>query len=818
MSWEPLLIRAALRDAILASVPQYGVTLLVAPLGSGKSTTLRQVRDALQRHPIGFDPARVTLIDEFGDASTAQTELALDIERQVASGQHFLIASERPLDDLFAASRVQGRVAEFSMDAFALTEAELAPFLGEDLYQAVTPRTRRALLDRTEGWIPAWNILRGLLSRDASAEDLAHSFSGRDRDLAAYFDQFVMRRLSEELAQFLRDIAPLEHICASAAQAATGRADCATLIKAAARQCAFFINLDRNGEVQRLHKLFRDYLVGVAKIADPGRYAASALKAAERAVAEEDWLAAARLYSEAGATDRSVEILHHYTDDLIMSRGEVQSFRRLVGTLPQLRSERSSLLAEQALGSIIAGDFAGAAALVQEANTADPPPDSQGAAKLQALSICIDFGHEHFQEVRNTAARWLEKRSPVDPRYRTMVAAAQFWSSLAECDSASAFRALTLARDAVSQSRSPFLDGWLAIMDAVYKYEHGQVGGAAHLLEESTDTGMIRDTVNLVRARIALEQGRLAHARRFIHSSLRLGTRHSTVETSLQGWETAARLASEDEGLSAALDLLEEAEAVAAARHGPRAARLVRLRRAKLILQTPGDSRHGELRIELESSCNDAAASGLCSSYMEEAHLTLARYYALSDDPRRAISLLQPVQSAAQRRHRTARWGAATLIYAGALARLDELNRAARQAWTAITQLVAAGYSTSITDEHVLLVPIIDNLIRRVVDDSKVDVGLHTVLDRLAIHTGRTRLAIAGSDTAADHLDLPSLTETERRVLALAAQGRSNADIAGQTSIQLNTVKWHMKNIFAKLSVHSRTAAIVKARRLGIDV
>jgi LuxR family maltose regulon positive regulatory protein len=814
-----MLLRAPLREAILSSARQYGITLLTAPLGSGKSTTLRQISASLQQGAIGFDPALLTVIDEFDSGDeTEQSELALQIEQRVGQGQRFLIASERRLDHLFPASRVRGLVAEFSLADFALAEAEIGPFLGSDLSQGIAARTRRALLDRTEGWIPAWNILRGLLSRGASAEDLAHSFSGRDRDLTAYFEQFVIRKLSPEVAEFLRDIAPLEHISASAAQAATGHSDCAALIKAAARECAFFIPLDRNGEVQRLHRLFRDYLVELAKIADPGRYAAGALKAADRACAEEDWLAAARLYSEAGASERSVEILHLYTDDLIMSRGEVQNFRRLVGSLPHIHGEHSALLAEQALGCIIAGDFAGAATLVEEANTGTPRPGEDGAAKLQAIGLCIGFGLERFQNVRTAAPRWLKERAHIDPRYRTMVAAAQFWSSLAERDSTSASTALALARDAVSQSRSPFLDGWLAIMDAVYRFEHGQVGNAARLLEESTETGMIRDTVNLIRASVALEQGRLAHARRFIHSSLRLGTRHSVVDTSLYGWETAARLAVKDESLASALSLLEEAEAIVSSRHSPRATRLVRLRRAKLILQGSGDAWHGDLRTELESLCNDAVANGSCASFIEEAQLTLARYYALSGDPRRAISLVRPIQSAAQRTHRTARWGASMLIYAGALARLDELNRAIRQAWTGIAQLVEAGYSTSIADEHVLLMPIIDNLVQRVEDDPGVDIALHMVIDQLAAHAGRTRLSKPASDASDHHVELPSLTETERRVLALAAQGHSNADIAEQEYIELTTVKWHLKNVFAKLSVHSRTAAVVQARRLGIDV
>jgi ATP/maltotriose-dependent transcriptional regulator MalT len=160
------LLRAPLRDAILSCVRQFGITLLIAPLGSGKTTTLRQVSDLLQQRENGFDSSLLTVIDEFqsGDGSE-QTELALQMGRQVAAGHRFLIASDRRLDHLFPAERVRGLLAEFSVEDFALTEVEIGPFLGSDLGQSIAVRTRRALLDRTEGWIPAWNILRGLLSR-----------------------------------------------------------------------------------------------------------------------------------------------------------------------------------------------------------------------------------------------------------------------------------------------------------------------------------------------------------------------------------------------------------------------------------------------------------------------------------------------------------------------------------------------------------------------------------------------------------------------------------------------------------------------------
>jgi LuxR family transcriptional regulator, maltose regulon positive regulatory protein len=62
------------------------------------------------------------------------------------------------------------------------------------------------------------------------------------------------------------------------------------------------------------------------------------------------------------------------------------------------------------------------------------------------------------------------------------------------------------------------------------------------------------------------------------------------------------------------------------------------------------------------------------------------------------------------------------------------------------------------------------------------------------------------------------LTKTERNVLSLVAQGRSNAEIAESLSIRVATVKWHLKNAFAKLPVHWRTAAIAQARRQGIVI
>ncbi len=62
----------------------------------------------------------------------------------------------------------------------------------------------------------------------------------------------------------------------------------------------------------------------------------------------------------------------------------------------------------------------------------------------------------------------------------------------------------------------------------------------------------------------------------------------------------------------------------------------------------------------------------------------------------------------------------------------------------------------------------------------------------------------------------PDLTEREREVLELIAQGISNAEIAERLVISLKTVRNHVSNIFSKLQVADRIQAIMKARQAGL--
>jgi DNA-binding NarL/FixJ family response regulator len=95
-----------------------------------------------------------------------------------------------------------------------------------------------------------------------------------------------------------------------------------------------------------------------------------------------------------------------------------------------------------------------------------------------------------------------------------------------------------------------------------------------------------------------------------------------------------------------------------------------------------------------------------------------------------------------------------------------------------------------------------------------------------AIHSVATGGAVLGPGAAQRALDVfaaepssrafPGLTAREHEVLELVAQGLGNATIAQRLGMAPKTVSNHVTNIFVKLQVSDRSAAIIKARDSGL--
>lgn len=73
-----------------------------------------------------------------------------------------------------------------------------------------------------------------------------------------------------------------------------------------------------------------------------------------------------------------------------------------------------------------------------------------------------------------------------------------------------------------------------------------------------------------------------------------------------------------------------------------------------------------------------------------------------------------------------------------------------------------------------------------------------------------------GGAFAPGSTDTPALTDRERDILALLADGLGNKQIAARLGISTSTVKTHLELLFEKLDAASRTEAVASAVRLGL--
>lgn len=82
------------------------------------------------------------------------------------------------------------------------------------------------------------------------------------------------------------------------------------------------------------------------------------------------------------------------------------------------------------------------------------------------------------------------------------------------------------------------------------------------------------------------------------------------------------------------------------------------------------------------------------------------------------------------------------------------------------------------------------------------------------LEVARQLVALAGDES--HHTPVEPLSEQERRILKLFAEGRNSATIARRLSISAQTLRNHLHHINRKLRTHNRLEAVTHAQRRGL--
>ncbi|WP_395702299.1 LuxR C-terminal-related transcriptional regulator [Aquabacterium sp.] len=676
------------------------------------------------------------------------------------------------------------------------------------------------LHELTEGWPLGLQLALSLMASGADAHaGLDHlaaqqgSLRAAEGELRAPLVNLLLANLDPADARFLARIALLDHLHPALCEAVTAEADAPQRLARLARDTPVFAAAEL-GDWLRLHALAHEVL----------RERFAALPADERALLHAraaDWLAAqgqieaaARHALAAGRHEQAYELAERSLYQSLMGQGRRDAVLDWLQHLPPAELDRRPRLLLAAAWTLALSERHDEAGALVARLLAQPAVDDalrcECALILGGAAVFADLP-DRFAELHDP---WAEAPPLQDAQLLQVHANRRAFRALLDGDPALARLRQQQAPRAEAGPALAYVRRWSDFIVALSYLWEGQARQAEALLRPTlaraeAELGRRSPFACMLAALLAAalwERDRPAEAGALLANRLDVLERHALPEAVLLGYRTMARMAIAEGAEHRALELLGAMEAVGRARTLPR------LRVAALVEQVRLHARR--FRSETcEALCRqiDAllAEAALPAGPLWRRGVLLLRDTALAhaalaaQDWRRAITLLQQADAQAQ----AARLGRLHIELLGlrALA-LDRVGERAALPLLREAADLAQGYGLArvFADAHPALGDWVQRALREQGDADA------------AGRPGPLAAPLITPPAAPRVAPSMALTPKEREVLALLARSLSNKEIGLAMQVGEETIKWHMKNLFAKLDAGTRKQVVQRARILGL--
>jgi LuxR family maltose regulon positive regulatory protein len=782
---------------------------------------------------LGALPTEVVLVlDDYHvvDARDLQDGVAFLLDH-LPPRVHLVIASRADPPLPLARLRARGELAEIRAADLRFTPDEAAAYLNEVMGLALTARDVAALEGRTEGWIAALQLAAlSVRGRDDVAGFIA-SFAGDDRYIVDYLVEEVLQRQPDQVRGFLQQTSVLDRMTGPLCDAVTGQDGGKAMLESLERGNLFVVPLDDRRRWYRYHHLFADVLRARLLDERPGQLPdlhrrASAWyerngepsEAIRHALAAEDFPRAADLVELAAlALLRSRQEatllgwLEELPDDVLRRRPVLSNFYaaallqggQLDGVEARLRDAERWLDPDRR-----ERPDAGAAGMVVVDEEAFRRLPSSIAVHRAGCALVLGKVDETVKHAR----RALELAPEDDHLGRGGAAALLGLASWVRGDLETAHR--TFADGMASVQRAGHISDVLgsAIALAEIRRAQGRLGEAMRTYEQALQLGteqgapVLRGTADLHvgMSELYRERDDLPAATQHLLRSQELGASAEMPQNRYR-WRVAMARVREAQGdLDGALDLLDEAERLYVGDFFPNVRPVAALRARVWVAQ-------GRLGDALDWARERGLAAEDDPDYPREfeqvtlARLLLARYDSERAERsiREAIGLLERLRHAAEDGGRTG-----SLIEILALQALADQMRGDIAA--ALVRL-----------ERALTLAEPEGYVRIFVDEGRPMAALLGAAAKRGIARSYVRQLVAAFGEAEDRAParpvlIEPLSERELDVLRLLGTDLDGPGIARELVVSPNTMRTHTKNIYAKLGVNSRRAAVRRADELGL--
>jgi LuxR family transcriptional regulator, maltose regulon positive regulatory protein len=789
-----------------------------------------------------------TLLNDL-DAISNNVVLVLDdyhvIEaRDVQDGMAFLLEHLPPQIHLVIASRAdpplplarlrgRGQLVEIRAADLRFTPGEAAAYLNDVMGLVLTASDVLALEGRTEGWIAALQLAAlSMQGREDLATFIA-GFAGDDRYIVDFLAEEVLQRQPGHVQQFLLQTSILDRLSGRLCDAVTGQDGGKAKLAALERGNLFLVPLDDRRQWYRYHQLFADVLQTRLLDEQPDDLPGLHRRASEWYEQNGERSEAIRHSLAAGDFERAADLVELAIPEMRRTRQET-AVHGWLKTLPEELVRARPVLSVGLAGAMLAGgDLEDVEARLRDAErwldttTGIRPGSPVSPAQMivvddeefRRLPAIIELYRAALALARGDvpgtvthAGRALERSPEEEPLGRAAAAGLlglAFWAS---GDLEAGYSAYAECMTGLRRAGHIADTFGCAIAVADIRRAQGRLGEAMRTYERElqrvSEQGgpVLRGAADMYvgLSEIHRERNDLHAATQNLLRSQKLGE-HMGLPQNRYRWRVAmARIRQAEGNLSGALDLLNEAERLYVSDYFPNVRPVPAVRARVLVAQ-------GELGAALGWAHEQGLSVENDLSYLHEfEHITLARVLLARYAADRAERSIQEVTRLLERLSRAAEAGQRTgsviedlVVQALVHQAREDVPAALASLHRAVTLAEPEGYVRIFADEG----PPMASLLSAV---SKQGIAPNYVR--------RLRAAInkAKDSTPANNGLIEPLSARELDVLRLLGTDLDGPEIARELIVSLNTVRTHTRNVYAKLGVNNRRAAVRRAKELDL--
>jgi len=872
------LIRDRLVHRIMDGEAKSPVVIIQGPAGHGKSTLMQQIKSAseargirtawLTLHEADNDPIRLTrlvqtLLDQLSgehgeDETTAvpsqygrthRTDWVLHRLLAIGGEVTFFVDEFQSLssDDALAffhdllarlprqlrviiGSRstpeiglsrlmVSGQAEVIRANDLNFTRAETESFFASrDI--SLSEREIEAIYRRTEGWPAATQLYRLSLAHADLRQSLADIDSFQPRELTEYLSDNVLSLQSHDMQTFLVETSILVRMCGPLCDSVTGRSNSRELLSKFEDAGLFVRSLDSSAQWFQYHSLFADFLKAQLHRSDPAREREIHYRAA-RWFREQGYLEEAIEHATTiGDYPFAAECLERWSTQLVLA-GNLATVEKWFDRLPIEEVQRHPQLLVKVAWTLAFvrrhKKLEEVLRLLDESRSRDADAaDRQAVVRAMVCILKDDIAGAKAQVDRVS-------EEPIDDAdiFRVFEAGstAILRGHFALCagDLEAARHHLSLGRGYGKKLGSGFT----------------VLGSLATAAENLIVQGSLREALELLQdsptdARLPLEQSisSAAYAAAYIHAlyeaneldaARRLFDQaHTVIMGSAQVdflWVaclSASRMFEANGRPGRASALLEEVEDIAHSGSLSRLLRLIAWERVRRAIVIGEIDRARSIASHIPEAKDTVPVEWIpFAEDVDGAVIHRIRLGIHGADARSALQLIKGELELCLRQGRLRRKAKLLLLQALAHQALGATESARSNLLESLKLACSGAYVRLFLDEGSVAIELLAELHRDGVADGSA-AFLRLLLESAGIACEAQSKSMPGK------LISEPLSMREEEILLLLSKGLLNKEIGDRLFISENTVKFHLKNIYAKLGVKSRSQAISAIRTLRL--